>query len=117
MSIPSELGHLAVPINSSGKTRWHKRDSNPGPLDPEPYAMLLRHTGSADEFGLKKKPTWLRTVWEMRGKRVFAARTNGSNVRGLPTHGESNRLHIVLLRVKISPVDGTVHVMVKAWTS
>ena len=48
MSIPSELGHLAMPTNflAKGKNhRWHKRVSNPGPLDLEPYALPLRHTG------------------------------------------------------------------------
>ena len=49
MSIPSELGHLAMPTNflAQGKTRWHKRVPNPGPLDPEFYALPLHHTGSA----------------------------------------------------------------------
>ena len=49
-SIPSELGHLAMPINflAQGKSRWHKRVSNPGPLDPESHALPLRHTGWAD---------------------------------------------------------------------
>ena len=53
MSIPSELGHLAMPANFlvQGKTRWHKRLSNPGPPDPESYALPLRHTGRAN-FGL-----------------------------------------------------------------
>ena len=47
MSIPSELGHLSNVDYSlpRGKTRWHKRVSNPGPLDPESYALPLRHTG------------------------------------------------------------------------
>ena len=29
-----------------GKFRWHRRVSNTGPLDPESYALPLRHTGS-----------------------------------------------------------------------
>ena len=29
------------------KNSWVKRVSNPGPLDPEPYVLTLRHTGSA----------------------------------------------------------------------
>ena len=47
MSIHSELGHQAMPINFLAylETRWHKRVSNPGPLDPESYALPLRHTG------------------------------------------------------------------------
>ena len=30
---------------SKGKSRWHKRVSNPGSLNPESYALPLRHTG------------------------------------------------------------------------
>ena len=49
MIIPSELGHIAEPINflSRGKTIWPKRVSNPRPLSPGSYALPLRHTGSA----------------------------------------------------------------------
>ena len=51
MSIPSELGHLTVPTNllPMEKTSLLKRVSNPGPLDPEFYALQLRHTGSTQE--------------------------------------------------------------------
>ena len=50
MSIPSELGHLAVPTNfpAYGKTKWHERVLNQGSLDPEPYALPLRHSGWAE---------------------------------------------------------------------
>ena len=41
MSIPSELGRLISLTN--GKTRWRKRVSNPETLDPESYALPLRH--------------------------------------------------------------------------
>ena len=41
MSVPSELGHVAMPINF--KTRWYKRVSNPGPFDPVSYALPLRY--------------------------------------------------------------------------
>ena len=52
MSIPIELGHLAMPINffAYGKTRWHKRVSNPEALDPESYALPLRHNGWAFRY-------------------------------------------------------------------
>ena len=33
--------------HGQGNTRWHRRVSNPGPFDPESYALLLRHTGWA----------------------------------------------------------------------
>ena len=48
MSIPSELGHLAMPINCQGKSRWYTRLSNSGPLEPESYALPLRHTGATE---------------------------------------------------------------------
>ena len=51
MSTTSELGHLTMPPKfisvPEGKTTWHKRVSNPGRLDPESYALPLRHTGWA----------------------------------------------------------------------
>ena len=46
MGNTSELGHLAMSINFL-REKWHKRVSNPEPLDPESYALPLRHTGSA----------------------------------------------------------------------
>ena len=50
-SIPSELGHLAVPINffAKGKTRWPKWVSDPGSLGPVSYALPFRYTGSGQE--------------------------------------------------------------------
>ena len=38
MSIPNELGHLAMQINflPKGKPRWHKQVLKLGPLDPSP---------------------------------------------------------------------------------
>ena len=48
MSIPSELGHLAVPTDSLAKKKDKMaRVSNPGTLGPESYALPFRHTGSA----------------------------------------------------------------------
>ena len=57
MSIPSELGHLAVPINHlpTGNPRWRKRVSNQRPFDPESYAALpLRHTVLARAYRIEK---------------------------------------------------------------
>ena len=53
--ITSELVHLAMPNISlpKGKSSWPKGISNPAPLGPESYALLLRHTGSA---------VWLKEV-------------------------------------------------------
>ena len=45
-SIPSELGHLAVPIKffaQKKKNTWPTRVSNPGPLGPELYPAFAPH--------------------------------------------------------------------------
>ena len=45
------------------KNRWHKRVPNPGPLDPESYALPLRHTGlHCSLAGLKMAETGHHTV-------------------------------------------------------
>ena len=47
MSTTSEPGHLGMPIRG---TKCHNRVSDPGPFDPESYALRLRHTGLAEHW-------------------------------------------------------------------
>ena len=49
MSILSDLGHLAMPINflTYEKNKMAQASFKPGPLDPESYTLPLRHTGWA----------------------------------------------------------------------
>ena len=77
MSIPSEVSHLAMPICRlislpKGKTGRHKRVSNPGPLEPESYALPLRHFGSAMER-IKIDPTYMyrRVHITLNGNHTF----------------------------------------------
>ena len=50
MSTTSKLGHLAMPTNflRKGKTRWHKRISNPKPFGPR----VLRSDVAPHRLGL-----------------------------------------------------------------
>ena len=61
MSTTSELGHLAMPINFLAQVKIQMAQASFEPLDPESYALPLRHTDLAIYGGMCHNKTMITT--------------------------------------------------------